>query len=154
MGKAKTEIQALYPEPRQVELSVGPVWVQRFKLRQLALAGEIIARLSNCLDFDALLNGGTAAIDVRQMIYFICEHDMEMVFKLMSLATDTPPEFFWDLEIPEAFDLLEAIWDVSLKPAFEEAGAALKKKMGADNTGQTPSSDSSAPDSDTMKSET
>lgn len=150
---AKTELEVLYPTSKVVKLSVGEVTVSRFKLRQLTQAGEIITKLANCLDFDALLRGKTAAVDIPRLLYFVCEHDMDLLLRLFALSTGQPQEFFLDLEIAETFDLLGEVWAIALKPAFEEAGKTLKKNL-IDDTGPTESLPSSDPVSVTKKSAT
>lgn len=134
----KTELEVLVPREQKITIeSIGEVTVRRFKLREISQAGDIIAKLSACFDFNQLLKGEALPVDIPRTLFVLGENDMDIVFRLFSLATGEKQDLFLELEVAETIELLKQVWEIALKPVFEESAKTFKKNSSPLNsTGQ------------------
>ncbi len=152
----KSELKTLFPEPVTVKTSQGDFKVERFKLKELSKAGEVLARIMGSIEFDSLENiNQTLRIDPRWLGQALFGQDMEALMLLLSLGARCEIEDLEQLEVPEVFELAEAVTTVCIMPTLESASKSLGKIKAQNNgkDGPMPSS-SSENTSDSKKSAT
>lgn len=143
-----SELKTLYPEPEQIETSIGTITVERFKLKQLAKAGEVIARLMACIEFDKLSNlSETIKIDPSWLGQALFGKGMESLMILLELGTGKTSEELEELEIDEAMQVAESVTRVCIMPSLQSAGKSLEKLKARPSPGPTSSTASTEEES-------
>jgi hypothetical protein len=149
---AKDELKILYPADETLDTSIGEITVTRFKLKQLAQAGEVIARLMACIEFDKISNlAETIKIDPQWLGQALFGRGMESLMILLELGTEKTSEELSELEVDEAMELCEMVTRICLMPSIESAGKSLRKIKDSPKLGGTSSSDSPKTESQSTK---
>jgi hypothetical protein len=119
MGNESSETEILFPIRK-----VGDFFVQPFTFGQLGAALRILAPCVSSLDTSAG-QFDIASINLAVLIYAVTENDSAAAFELMHLATGADVDRIKALPIEDGFDLLKAVFEVAIAPAFE----VFKKKF-------------------------
>lgn len=115
----QTEVEILFPERK-----VGDYIVKPFTFGQVGAALRIMTPYLAGVDLSAK-EFSLKSINLPILMYAMTEGDCAGVFELISMGTGENIEHVKGLPPDVGFDLLQAVWEVSIQPTFE----LFKKKF-------------------------
>ena len=131
MPKSST-LDAIAPATKTLDLSIGTVTIEPFKLGQIRKCSHIIADLMRSVNFKSIQAiKETLDINIDELAFTIFGDEMQRTMLLMHHATGKDFEALDTLSADEAMDLITAISEVCIMPVAKSLGkriATLNKK--------------------------
>jgi hypothetical protein len=134
MAKAQTQSEMQVHFPGQ---KVGDYVVKPFTLGQIGTALRI---LTPCIAGFDVNNLTIESVNLPILMYALTANDCADVFELVSMATGENLEHIKELPADIGFDLLKAVWEVSIIPTltlfkkkFPMAAKAMPEPAGTDS---------------------